>query len=90
MTTIEVRSLRNLLREVHAKEGGIDLVKMDCEGCEYSLLTLSNDDIRLVKQWIIEVHGSEAPIIDKMTECGYSHKRVKRFTEFLSLHWFYT
>ncbi|MEM4531919.1 MAG: FkbM family methyltransferase, partial [Thermofilaceae archaeon] len=46
---IEVRDLGGILREVFEREGRIDLVKMDCEGCEYSLLSLHADDLRLAK-----------------------------------------
>jgi len=30
---------------------------MDCEGCEYSLLQLDEEHIKLSKQYIMEIHG---------------------------------
>ncbi|MEM2057786.1 MAG: FkbM family methyltransferase [Thermoproteota archaeon] len=86
--TIRVRHLSDILREAFRKEGRIDLVKMDCEGCEYSLLKLSTEDIRLAKQYIIEVHGSEIPILDRMIECGYKHKLIKNMASLLTIHYF--
>jgi len=86
--TIRVKYLGNILREIFRREGRIDLVKMDCEGCEYSLLNLSTEDIRLAKQYIIEVHGSENPIIDKMSESGYKHKPIRNIASLVTVHYF--
>ncbi|MFH1784815.1 MAG: FkbM family methyltransferase [Candidatus Micrarchaeota archaeon] len=33
-----------------------DVIKMDCEGCEYSLLSVSDNLIRKIPYWIIEFH----------------------------------
>lgn len=87
-TTIDVRHLGDILREVYAREGRIDLVKMDCEGCEFSLLTVPNSDVRLAKQYIIEVHGSENLILDKMAECGYEQKLIKRIADLVTVYHF--
>ncbi|MCX8141963.1 MAG: FkbM family methyltransferase [Candidatus Nezhaarchaeota archaeon] len=87
-TAIKVRHLGDLLREIYVKEGKIDLVKIDCEGCEHSLLTLSNDDIKLAKQYIIEIHGPANPIIDKMTQCGYKHKLIKSIGSLVTVYHF--
>ena len=37
---LEVRDFKDVLTMIHDREGVIDLVKMDCEGCENSLLQL--------------------------------------------------
>lgn len=86
--TIRVKHLGDVLREIFRREGRIDLVKMDCEGCEYSLLNLSTEDIRLAKQYIIEIHGSENPIIYKMAECNYKHKLIRNLANLITVHYF--
>lgn len=85
---IRVNHLGALLREIYHKEGVIDLVKMDCEGCEYSLLCIPNKDVRLVKEYIIEIHGSETPIIGKMSECGYAHKFIMKIHDLVNVYHF--
>ena len=37
-------------------EPNYDIVKMDCEGCEYSLLSVPDEDIQKIPYWIIEFH----------------------------------
>ena len=85
-STIKLKYLGDILKEIHRREGRIDLVKMDCEGCEYSLINLPDDDIRLAKQYIIEIHGSETPIIDKMMKSGYKTKFVKNLTNMVTIY----
>lgn len=85
---LKVRHMGSILRDVYAKEGRIDLVKMDCEGCEYSLLSLRAEDLRLSSQYIVEVHGTETPIEDKMSECGFKHKLIRRVSHLVSVHYF--
>ena len=48
---LKVRSLKDILEMVYEREGAIDLVKMDCEGCEYSLLRIGEELLRLSKQY---------------------------------------
>jgi len=81
-STIKLKHLGDILKEIHRREGRMDLVKMDCEGCEYSLINLPDDGIRLAKQYIIEIHGSETPIIDKMMKSGYKTKFVKNLLSY--------
>ena len=88
LITIRVRHLGNILREIYEREGRIDLVKMDCEGCEYSLLSLSCEDIKLAKQYIMEIHGSENPIIDKMMKCGYESKLIRKIANLVAIYHF--
>jgi FkbM family methyltransferase len=56
--TIKLKDLGDILKTIFDKEGQIDLVKVDCEGCEYSLLKLDKETIKLSRQYIIEIHGS--------------------------------
>jgi len=85
---IEVKNLGDILKEVFRREGKVDLVKMDCEGCEYSLLNLPAEDIRLANQYVIEIHGPENPIIDKMSESGYKHKFIGKAASLVTVHYF--
>ncbi|MGC9079388.1 MAG: FkbM family methyltransferase, partial [Nanopusillaceae archaeon] len=41
----------------------IDLLKMDCEGCEYSLLCLPDNVLKYSREYIIEIHGSPQVLI---------------------------
>lgn len=86
---IKVKRLGDVLREVFRAEGRIDLVKMDCEGREYPLFNLPAEDVRLTRQYIVEVHGSEGPIVDKMAECGYGHKPIRSVASLVAVHYFY-
>jgi len=83
---IRAKNLSNILRKVFESEGRINLVKMDCEGCEYSLLSLFGEDIRLAEQYIIEVHGPPYSIIDKMSESGYKPKLMRRTSDLVVYH----
>ncbi|MEM3961364.1 MAG: FkbM family methyltransferase [Sulfolobales archaeon] len=88
LIAIKVKSLGGILKEIYRREGRIDLVKMDCEGCEYSLLNLSAEDLKLASQYIIEIHGVETPIIDKMSESGFKHRFVREVASLVTVHHF--
>jgi len=60
-----------------------DIVKMNCEGCEYSLLYLNCDYIK-DRVWIIEAHGAESVIVEKLRDCGLAPFIIKRLAPFLS------
>ena len=78
---LEVKDSKDVFRTIHDREGVIDLVKMDCEGCEYSLLQLDEELIKLSKQYIVEIHGCETPLIDKMLQAGYNLKLILKLNE---------
>lgn len=71
---ISVRHIDDALGEVLSAEGCIDVVKMDCEGCEYSLLI--SEAASRVAQYVIEIHGSPWTIIDLMMKKGYRLDKV--------------
>jgi FkbM family methyltransferase len=54
---IEVRPMADAITEV---------VKLDCEGCEWALIVLPCDIIRRAEEYAIEIHGAAVPIIRKM------------------------
>ena len=77
-----VNSAKELLKI--SKEIGYDfVVKMDCEGCEYSLLTVPCDVLRLAAQYVIEIHGALTPLIDKFTKCGFRYEVIKQLEKYL-------
>jgi FkbM family methyltransferase len=85
---LRVRSLKDILEMVYQREGVIDLVKMDCEGCEYSLLRLDEELLRLPKQYIIEIHGAELPIIEAMAYNGFKFEKIKMLGDLVSVYFF--
>lgn len=66
------------LGEALSIPGTSDLaVKMDCEGCEYSLLVEPCNTLTRATQYVVEIHGSPTILIDKMNECGYRAELVR-------------
>ena len=79
-----VSSAKELLRI--SKEVGNDfVVKMDCEGCEFSLLAVPCEILKLAKQYVIEIHGASMPLIDKFINCDFEYELIKQFEEFKSI-----
>jgi FkbM family methyltransferase len=54
----------------------VDVVKMDCEGCEWALLMLTCQEIRRAEEYAIEIHGPEPPLVRKMEKCGFQSRRI--------------
>jgi len=61
-----------------------DIVKLDCEGCEWTLLQLDCELLRQFK-WLIEVHGPEIPLMEKLQDCGLVPKIVTRLSPWVSV-----
>ncbi|MCL7398611.1 MAG: FkbM family methyltransferase [Thaumarchaeota archaeon] len=85
---LKVRSLKDIFEMVYEREGVIDLVKMNCEGCEYSLLRLDEKLLKLPKQYIIEIHGAELPIIEAMAYNGFKFEKTKMLGDLISVYLF--
>ncbi|MEM4964896.1 MAG: FkbM family methyltransferase [Pyrobaculum sp.] len=85
---LKVKNLGDVLSEIASVEGRIDLVKMDCEGCEYALLTTPCEVVRLARQYIVEIHGAPAPIVNHMSKCGYDAKLKVGFTDLVNVYRF--
>ena len=52
------------------------IAKIDCEGCEYSLLITDCKTLNIFSQVLIEIHGAAYPLIDKMQSCGFKTKQI--------------
>jgi len=61
----------------------VDVVKMDCEGCEWALLTLTCQEIRKAEEYVIEIHGPEPPLVRKMEKCGFRAELIGRSNHIL-------
>jgi len=70
---VDFESLLEITREY---VDHIDIAKIDCEGCEYSLLTTPPDALRRIPEYVIEIHGSPLPIIHKFGKAGFQYKIV--------------
>jgi FkbM family methyltransferase len=67
------------------EEAIADVVKMDCEGCEWSLLTTPCAVIKRAEEYAIEIHGAEPPLVRKLERCGFSAKLHDRLASWLSI-----
>lgn len=85
---LRVKSLDKVLRFIYNREGRINIVKMDCEGCEFSVLNTDNETLRLPEHYIIEIHGSETPIIYKMSHIGYERKLIVKYSRYHKIYLF--
>ena len=83
---LKVRSLKDIFEMVYEREGVIDLVKMDCEGCEYSLLKLDEKLLKLPKQYIIEIHGAGLPILDVMICNGFKAEKMLQVGDLVNVY----
>ncbi|AGB04670.1 methyltransferase, FkbM family [Aciduliprofundum sp. MAR08-339] len=52
----------------------IDIAKFDCEGCEYSLLSVPCKVLRKVPRYVIEYHRGFLSLKKKFEKCGYKVK----------------
>ncbi len=64
------------IRTKPIRDAIVDVVKMDCEGCEWALLTLTCQEIRRAEEYAIEIHGSEPLLVRKMEKCGFQSRRI--------------
>jgi FkbM family methyltransferase len=73
---VEVCSLPTLRVREGLEE--IDFLKLDCEGCEFALLSsLSIEEMRRVRVWHIEYHARPQPLIEKLTAAGYKVEKQR-------------
>lgn len=74
----------------HATNEGVEIAKVDCEGCERFLLNANNRLIKKIPYWIIEVHSPniKKELVRHFTNIGFNHKLLIR-GDFLSTIFFY-
>jgi len=86
---VPVKLIQSILLGVREAEGGITLVKMDCEGCEYSLLTADRNALKLPEHYLIEIHGAPEPIIRLFNELGYKHAKTFTLNQWVNIYHFW-
>ena len=70
---VPVYSLNTIVEKFNIKEGSV--LKIDCEGCEYDLLRIAdNDTLRRFNQIIIEYHYGYRELINKLKKTGFRTK----------------
>ncbi len=67
------------------EEAIADVVKMDCEGCEWSLLSIPCDVIKRAEEYAIEIHGPEPLVVRKLEKCGFLAKLCTRLAPQISI-----
>jgi methyltransferase, FkbM family len=65
--------------------GVADVVKMDCGGCEWLLVTQECKTLRSVEQYVVKIHGPDAFILNRMLKCGFSARFVDSVVPFVSV-----
>lgn len=83
---MDVDTLDSVLGQVYSEENALNLVKMDCEGCEAVLLHASEETVKLAEQYLVEVHGRPSPIVERMLRLGYLANRVYETPAFYVYH----
>ena len=63
----------------------VDVVKINCESCEWALLTLTCQEIRRAGEYAIEIHGPEPPLVRKLEKCGFQSRRIGIFGPMVSI-----
>ncbi|MEM3555032.1 MAG: FkbM family methyltransferase [Candidatus Micrarchaeaceae archaeon] len=70
-TNINLYSLKTLVNKYNIDSG---ILKMDCEGCEYSLLNEDDEIIKKFSMIQIEYHYGYDKLVDKLRKCGFNIK----------------
>jgi hypothetical protein len=86
---VPMKLIQSILLGVREAEGEITLVKMDCEGCEYSLLAADQNALKLPEHYLIEIHGAPEPIIHLFGELGYKHAKTFTLNQWVNIYHFW-
>ena len=76
-------------RNVSDSEGEIRLVKIDCEGCEYSIIATKDRNLRLAENYIVEIHGATLPILSKMAKSGFDFRMIYQLEKWVKIYHFW-
>ena len=84
---IEVEPLVNALLRARTVAGDIGkiAVKMDCMGCEYSLITLDCNSMQIADNYLVKIYGAAPPIIWKARKCGFKVTHIMKHIYLLTL-----
>ncbi len=53
-----------------------DIAKVDCEGCEFSLLNVNKKLLRKIPLWLIEIHGNPYLLIKHFENAGFKAEKI--------------
>ena len=71
---VEVRDFGRVMKEILEEEGKIDLLKVDCEGCEWEIFEGMDEMLaELINSIFVEVHGlrDRLVLVSKLKGFGY-------------------
>jgi hypothetical protein len=73
--------IKENLAEIVGLVGKVDLLKMDCEGCEHSaILSMSDKELSTIEKIVLEYHGPPGDIVKKLAHAGFAVKIEKGST----------
>jgi len=87
----EIKVIAMPLTSVLSRFSGSVAVKMDCEGCEASLLYTPCDLIRRADEYIVEIHPNVDMngILSYMKSCGFEYKPKTIYSRDLAIYHFF-
>jgi FkbM family methyltransferase len=79
---VEVKNISDVI-----VQSGADVAKIDCEGAEICLTSVSNENLRKISQYELELHGLDVQenVTKKFLEAGFKVTRFKKIDEDVSL-----
>jgi FkbM family methyltransferase len=73
-----LKSFNEELRKIIRKEGRIDVLKLDCEGCEWEFLNCLDEElIKHIQTIVVEIHGKDHNFFLKKLK-KYGFKLIKK------------
>jgi len=65
--------------------GAADVVKMDCGGCEWLLVTQDCKTLRSIEEYVVKIYGPDAFIMNRLLKCGFSARFIDSVAPFVSM-----
>ncbi len=84
---IKTVSWQSVIKNI-SQYGNNIVAKIDCEGCEYGLIGVSCKDLRILDEYIIEIHGKTDPLVMKFADCGFATEKVETLNSCTSIWYF--